>query len=65
MPNRFALSVSASAGMEYSAAFSTAWSMRTIPSDTEYSLCSLRCTNREAFTKKFYREPVPRAQVER
>jgi len=37
--------------------------MRTIPSVTEYSLCSLRWTNRGAFTKKFYREPVPHARV--
>src|SRR4026209_1466497 len=54
MPNTLALSVSASAGIEYAAAFATASSMRTIPSVTEYSLCSLRWTNRGAFTKKFY-----------
>lgn len=28
--------------------------MRTIPSVTEYSLCSLRWTKRATFTKKFY-----------
>jgi hypothetical protein len=38
--------------------------MRTIPSVTEYSLCSLRWTNRGAFTKKFYREPVLHARVQ-
>jgi hypothetical protein len=42
MPNRLAASVSASAGMPSVRARSTASSMRTIPSLTEYSLCSLR-----------------------
>jgi hypothetical protein len=42
MPKTFALSVSASAGMPSSAARFTASSTRTMPSVTEYSLCSLR-----------------------
>src|SRR6185436_2451155 len=66
MPNTFALSVSASAGIEYFAAFSTAWSMRTIPSVTEYSLCSLSWTKHVAFTKKFYtRTPMNRCRANR
>jgi hypothetical protein len=42
MPKTLAASVRASAGMPSSRARSTASSMRTAPSVTEYSLCSLR-----------------------
>src|SRR5471032_986746 len=46
MPNRLARSVSASAGMPSAAALRTASSSRTMPSLTEYSECSRRCTKR-------------------
>src|ERR1019366_9467774 len=45
MPNTLARSVSASAGMPSATAAATASSRRTMPSVTEYSLCSLRWTN--------------------
>src|SRR6185369_1605728 len=54
MTKTLAMSVSASAGMPSAAAFFTASSTRTMPSDTENSECILRWTKLGAGMEKFY-----------